>query len=143
MPFSSRCAVPSGVSREGAKNARSVLRVLRVFAALSCLAACPRLPPPAPRALAQVISIERTGPSTLRARLAVSREGHAATVAAIDWELSRPGGPPLVRGRAASLDVVIALPPQSAALSRVRLRGAIHLREGRAAATFDHTALLR
>ena len=62
---------------------------------------------------------------------------------AVDWEISQPAGPPLLRGRATSLDLTIARPRALGVLSRVRLRGAIHLREGRAAATFDHTASLR
>ena len=90
-----------------------------------------------------MISLERASATTLRARLAVDREGAPATVDAVDWEISQPGGPPLLRGRATSLDLTIALPRALGALSRVRLRGAIHLREGRAAATFDHTASLR
>ncbi|HUS68093.1 MAG TPA: hypothetical protein VMZ28_26350 [Kofleriaceae bacterium] len=105
-----------------------------------CLGACPRLPETPARVRARVVSIERSG-TTLHARLAV--DGTDATVAAVDWEISQPGGPPLLRGRASTLDLTIALPAALAALSRVRLRGAIHLREGRAAATFDHTASLR
>ena len=111
--------------------------------AVLCLSACPRLPPPAPQARAHVVSIERVD-ATLRAHLTVDLDGSAVTaVDAVDWEISQPGGPPLLRGRATSLDLTIAMPAALAAPSRVRLRGAIHLREGRAAATFDHTASLR
>lgn len=132
----------SGTSHQDTRNTRLVLGVLGVLVAHLCLAACPRLPPPATRARAQVISIERSD-ETLRATLAVDLDGRAARVSAVDWEISRPGGPPLLRGRTASLELTIALPPALTDLSRVRLRGAIHLREGRAAATFDHIASLR
>ena len=111
-----------------------------VFVSLA-LAGCPSLPPPAPRARAHVVSIERGG-ETLRARLAVERDGEPATVTAVDWEISRPGGPPLLRGRSPSLEVTIAMPAALATAQRVRLRGAIHLRE-RAAATFDDVVPLR
>ena len=120
----------------------------RLVAAVAfLLAGCPSLPPPAPRARARLVSLERAGTTGLRARLAVSLEGHAFTVAAVDWELALPGGPPLLRGRSDSLDLAIAVPPQLApelaAASRVRLRGAIHMRDRRAAAAFDLTAPLR
>lgn len=93
------------------------------------------------------MSLERAGATGLRARLAVELEGHRFTVSAVDWELALPGGPPLLRGRSDSLDLAIALPaelgPELAAASRVRLRGAIHMRNRHAAASFDLTAPLR
>ena len=131
----------SRVEHKIARPTKVVFCGFCVFVSLA-LAGCPSLPPPAPRARAHVVSIERSGDAIV-ARLAVERDGEAATVTAVDWEISRPGGPPLLRGRSPSLEVTIAMPAALATAQRVRLRGAIHLREGRAAATFDDVVRLR
>jgi hypothetical protein len=110
------------------------------------LAGCPTLPPPAPRARATLVSLERTGEASLHAHLSVELEGRRVAVTAVDWEIALPGGPPLLRGRAATVDVDIALPAALArrvtTATRLRLRGAVHLHE-RHTATFDAIAPLR
>jgi len=103
------------------------------------LTGCPRLPPPAPRPHAHLRALERDG-HVLTLHIRVDGAG-GLSPAAVDWALA-VGERDLVRGRAGSLDITIAIPPAVRAGGLVRLRGAVHLDgdRGPALAPFDELA---
>ena len=103
------------------------------------LTACPRLPPPAPRPHAHLGALARDG-RVLTLHIRVDDAG-GLSPAAVDWALAI-GERDLVRGRAGSLDIAIAIPPSVRAGGLVRLRGAVHLDgdRGPALAPFDELA---
>ncbi len=103
------------------------------------LTGCPRLPPPPPRPHAHIRTLERAG-DVLTVHLRVDG-AVGLSPAAVDWALAM-GERDLVRGRAGSLDIAIAIPPPVRAGGLVRLRGAVHLEgdRGPALAPFDELA---
>jgi hypothetical protein len=107
--------------------------------ALALLTGCPHLPPTEPQAHAHVRDLVRDG-RTLTAHLRVDGVAGLSPVA-VDWALAI-GERDLVRGRARSLHIAIALPAEVQAGGLVRLRGAVHLEGGRgtALAPFDELA---
>lgn len=107
--------------------------------AIALLAGCPQLPPPETRPHAHLRTLLRDG-RTLTAHLRLDGAADLSPVA-VDWALA-VGERDLVRGRARSLDIVIAMPPAVPAGGLVRLRGAVHLEgsRGSALAPFDELA---
>ncbi len=108
-------------------------------AALALLAGCLRLPAPAQRPHAHLRLLVREG-RMLVAHLRLDGAS-GLTPVAVDWALA-VGERDLVRGRAPSLDIAIAIPPEVQPGGAVRLRGAVHLDgdPGRALAPFDELA---
>lgn len=105
------------------------------------LAACPRLPPAAPRPHVHLQAIDRAG-QVLTARLRVD-DAPSLRPVAVDWALAL-GERDRVRGRGESLEISIRLPPDVRSGTLVRLRGAVHLdgEGGPLLAPFDDVARL-
>ncbi len=102
------------------------------------LSGCPRLPPPAPRAHAHLLAIDRDG-AVVTARLRVDDAPRLRPVA-VDWAVAL-GERDVVRGRGTTLAIAIRLPPEVRPGALIRLRGAVHLDgpAGGALAPFDET----